>query len=403
MKILQVHNEYRQRTGEHRVVTAERAALRAAGHTVTTAGRDNRELDQGSPVRTLRLLLAAFGGGPASRLIAAAVRRDTPDVAHVHNVYPLLTPQVYRALAACRVPIVQTVHNFRFWCPCGTLYHRGRVCEAGVGKPWIAVRDRCFRHSAGLTGWYAMMTAFYRRRGAFAAIDTYIAPSAFVREKMVAFGIPADRVVVKPHFLPDTAPPAGHERGAAPYALFVGRLDRYKGVQTLIESWRRLADERGEPRLHVIGGGPLEAGLRARAGRAVRFLGAQDAVATARELAGCRLVVVPSECYETFGLVVLEAFRAGKPVVASRIGALPGLVEEGRGGLLFEPGNAGDLARAVSALWNDSERCAAVGRHNRHTFEQEYTQGRNVDRLVDLYTETIARARTAHADPRCTP
>jgi len=393
MHVLQIHNEYRQRTGEHRVVTAERAALRAAGHTVTTVTRDNRELDGATPWRRASLLLAAFGGRPAARLIAEAVRRATPDVAHVHNVYPLLTPRVYGALSALGVPIVQTVHNFRFWCPCGTLFHRGRVCEAGVGRPWIAVRDRCYRHSALLTGWYAMMTALYRQRGAFAAIDTYIAPSAFVREKIAAFGVPADRIVVKPHFLADASPPAAQGGGDPPYALFIGRLERYKGVHTLVECWRRLAADGAGPHLHVVGNGPLEHELRARSGGAVRFLGALDAAATAAELARCRLLIVPSECYETFGLVVLEAFRAGKPVVASRRGSLPCLVDEESGGLLFEPGNPGELGRAVTALWNDPERRAAMGRRNRRTFEQEYTAGRNIDRLVELYAETRTRVR----------
>ena len=400
MRVLQVHNKYRQRAGEYHVVLAERNALRRAGHEVDVFERDNRTLDHLGIAKRLGVLVRGFANEEACRELRCAIQRRRPDVAHVHNVFPIISPEVYRVLHDARVPIAQTVHNFRLWCPCGTLYHRGKVCEDGVGRPWRAIRDRCYRDSYILTAWYAAITARHWRRKTFDLIDTFIAPTEFVSRKLVAFHVEPARIRTKPHFVPPSSThgvtlPAPNPAGT-PYALYAGRLDACKGAGTLIAAARRLEAAsspagRDRFRLVVVGSGPSGPALRADAPPNVEFLGEQNRDTVLEMMAGCRLVVFPSEWHEIFGLTLIEAFRQRKPIVASRVGSIPETVHEDHGGKLFEPGDAEGLANAVRTLWDDEETCRRMGEYNHEQYCTKYSEEPSMRRLLAIYEDTIRR------------
>jgi glycosyltransferase involved in cell wall biosynthesis len=324
-----------------------------------------------------------------ARLIAAA----PPDVAHFHNFFPLITPAAYVACRGAAVPVVQTLHNFRLLCPAGTFFRSGRVCEDCLARrtAWPALLHACYRDSRAASLAVAAMSRLHRWLGAWRDhVDVYVALSRFAASKFVEGGLPGHKIAIKPNFV---EPDPGPREGAGNYALFLGRLSAEKGVETLLAAWRKL----GCVPLAIAGDGPLrhlvcgpDGGNRTN-GRA--FLGrvAHDRVPAVIRQA--RFAVVPSRWYEMFPLVIAEAFACGVPVVASRIGALAELIDDGCTGLLFEPGNADDLAAKAEWLWNHPEHALRMGRNARARYLSEYTAERNYEALMRIYQRAIRAAR----------
>jgi glycosyltransferase involved in cell wall biosynthesis len=230
----------------------------------------------------------------------------------------------------------------------------------------------------------------HRARGSFEReVDLFLAPSEFARRKLVAGGLPAERVRVKPNFV---APDPGPREAPGDYALYAGRLAPEKGLATLLAAW---ADLPPEIPLRLAGEGPLRAALEARAARLgarVRFLGQLPREDLVRALRGARLLVFPSEAFETFGLAIAEAFACGVPVLAAGHGSAAELVEEGRTGLHFRPGDARDLAGRIAWAWAHPEALVAMGRAARQEYESRYSAERNLSLLLDLYRAAGARA-----------
>jgi glycosyltransferase involved in cell wall biosynthesis len=219
-------------------------------------------------------------------------------------------------------------------------------------------------------------------------VDVYVALTEFARRKFVQGGLPAERVVVKPHFVhPDPGPGAGD----GGFALFVGRLSPEKGVDTLLAAWSRLG--RHVP-LKVVGDGP---GAREVAGAAERrpevtWLGHQPAAAVSELMGQASVLVFPSRWHETFGLVVIEAFAKGTPVIAARVGAMPEMVDHGRTGLLFRAGDADDLAAQVEWAFGHPAELSRMREEARREFEAEYGAERNYEMLMEVYSKAAGRA-----------
>lgn len=386
MRILSVHNEYRERTGEHRAVRVEREALERAGHAVIPFSRDSAEIGAYALPRRLLLPARAFWSRETVAAVRAAVRRHRPDVAHVHNIFPLISPSVYAALRREGVPVVQTVHNFRMWCACGTLYRCGPACSGGRPPIGPCLRRGCFKNSRILTAWVAAIHAWHWRRKTFDAIRLYIAPSEWVRGRLVSFGLPPERVAVKPHFLTDDEAAAPPPPAAGPrYALCASWLDEHKGARTLAQA----AALAPHIPFKVAGTGPLLEPLRARSAPNVEWLGHRPHAEVMALMGGAQVVVCPSQWEEPFGLVLIEAFSRGRAIVGSRIGAIPELVADPQGGLLVPPGDAPALAAAIRALWDDPDRCARMGDYNRELFNRRFREKGNVEQLIALYARAM--------------
>lgn len=232
----------------------------------------------------------------------------------------------------------------------------------------------------------AISLGLHRGIGTFERVTRFIAVSDFVRRTHVAAGLPAERVVVKPNF----AWPAPRREGPGEAYLFLGRLSAEKGVETLLRAWR---PELG--RLLVAGDGPEAGRLRASAPEGVTFLGMVPPERARELVAGARALLVPSLWYETFGRVIVEAYASGVPVIASRIGALPEVVEEGVTGLLAEPGDPASWAEAIERL-RDDELSLRLGEGAYRAWAERYTPEENLRRLEAIYREAIAAA-----DPAC--
>ncbi len=391
MKILLVHNHYRQPGGEDVVFTEEAALLCQQGHEVKKYTESNQRTGEMSRVS----LAAQTIWSPASRRkLLHQLHAARPDVVHVHNTFPLISPSIYYACREARVPVVQTLHNYRLLCPAANFHRNGRICEDCLGKtpPWLGVWRACYHDSRAQTAVLAtMLTLHHLLKTWLEQIDIYIAPSEFIREKFIEAGLPKDKIMVKPNFVYSDP---GMCEGDGDCALFVGRLQPGKGIRNLLQAWQNL---RTVP-LKIVGSGPLDGEVRSfiedRQLDHISVLGQRDHAEIFSLMKKARLFLFPSEWYESFGSVVIEAFACGVPVIASRLGSMIEVVEDGRTGLHFTPGDPNDLAEKVEWAWTHPQRLQEMGRAARAEFEEKYTAKRNYEMLRNIYQLAIERSQT---------
>lgn len=380
LRVLVVHNAYQLRGGEDSVVDAEVALLRERGHSVALLARHNDEINQ---LSRPGLVAQTLWSKQTFSQITQQVKLFRPDVIHVHNTLPLVSPSVFWAAAKHKVPVVQTLHNFRLLCPQATFLREGRVCEDCLGRtPWPAVMHRCYRDSAVQTGVVAAMLSLHRNLGTFRdRVTRYIALNEFCKSKFVQGGLPADRVDVKPNFVDWTASLPEERRSGG---LYVGRLSVEKGIHVLAQAMNMYAGHS----VRVMGGGPLEEIVRQAAGDA--FQGAVPLDQVRLGLQGAAYLVLPSVCFEGFPRTLVEAFACGTPVIASRHGSMAELVKDGETGLLFEPGHPADLADRLK--WADAhpQKMREMGRAARREYERLYTPDKNAKQLLDIYRRAMA-------------
>jgi glycosyltransferase involved in cell wall biosynthesis len=385
MRILLLHNSYQHAGGEDAVVAGEAGLLRDGGHHVCLEAVTN-DLIGGFAAKTRAALVAPHD--PARKdWMRALIERHAPDVVHVHNFFPLLTPAVHEAAAEGGVAVVQTLHNYRLLCAGALLMREGVVCEKCLGGSNLwSIANRCYRGSTLGSLAVARMQWRARRRETWRRhVHRFIALTEFARMKFVAGGLMAERIAIKPNFVIDPGLTLGRRREGA---IFVGRLSHEKGVHILIEAWKRLPSVP----LVIVGDGPERARLEAIASPNVRFLG-QCAPQKVRVLmARAHALVMPSLCYETFGMTIVEAFACNLPVIASRLGAMAELVKDGEAGLLFDPGDADDLAAVVGQAFADPTGLAAMGATARAIYERRYTPERNLATLEAIYRDASAEA-----------
>ncbi|MFE2941780.1 glycosyltransferase [Streptomyces sp. NPDC059255] len=392
MRVLVVHNRYAsaQPSGENTVVDQEVALLREAGHRVGVFERRSDDIAARSlPSKAALPLLVPWN--PAVRAeLAARLRAERPDVVHVHNVFPLLSPAVLAACADAGVPAVATLHNYTQVCPPGTLRRDGRPCAECVGSsPLPAVRHGCYRNSRLATVPLAVSLSVNRRRW-WTGVERFFCISAAQREVLVRAGMPAERLAVKHNFVPD---PGARRAGSGEHLLYLGRLAEAKGVRLLMAAWDDIAAGGGVGvPLVIAGAGPLEREVTAwAAGRDdVRYVGLYDPAECRRALARAVAVVAPSTWLEAFGLVVVEAMAAGVPAVAAGHGAFTELVEDGVTGLLHRPGEPASLASCLRRITAGPERNREMGRAARRRYERDFSPAVGLERLVEGYRTAIA-------------
>ncbi|MFI5965615.1 glycosyltransferase [Streptomyces asoensis] len=392
MHVLVVHNHYSsaQPSGENKVVDQETALLREAGHRVGVFERRSDSIAARSlPAKAAVPLLVPWN--PAVRKeLAARLRAERPDVVHVHNVFPLLSPAVLAACADAGVPAVATLHNYTQVCPPGTLQRDGRPCTECVGAtPLPAVRHGCYRGSRLATVPLAVGLSVNRRRW-WSGVERFFCISAAQRDVLVGAGMPAERLAVKHNFVPE---PGVRREGDGEHLLFLGRLAEAKGVRLLMAAWDELARDGGVGLpLVIAGAGPLEREVTAwAAGRDdVRYAGLYDPQECRRAIARSAAVVAPSTWLEAFGLVVVEAMAAGVPTVAAGHGAFVELVDDGVTGLLHRPGDSASLASCLRRITAGPAHNQEMGRAARRRYEQGFSPAVGLERLLEGYRAAIA-------------
>jgi glycosyltransferase involved in cell wall biosynthesis len=398
LKILLAHNFYGSSapSGENTVYSAEKSLLKATGHKVVEYTRNSDEIRGQGAWGALKGSLSTPWNPFSYVRMQRTIERERPDVMHVHNTFPLLSPAIFHSTTKSATATVLTLHNYRIVCAAAIPMREGQPCTECLDRRSVipALRYGCYRQSRLATLPLATMIALHRKLGTWQkCVDAFIALTKFQRDQLIAAGLPPERIHIKPHFYPDPPSPLPwRERGAK--VLFIGRLGEEKGVRFLIEAWRQWGDH--GPALELIGDGPQRQELEDLAqviNGKVRFLGQRPFSETQERLASARLLILPSICFEGFPMVIREAFALGVPMAASRLGSMPGLVQDGRNGVLFEPGNSEDLLRQVRGVWGKDDLLARMGAAAREEFEARYTAEANYRILMDIYKTAIDHRR----------
>ncbi|MDQ1390345.1 MAG: hypothetical protein QOF56_3799, partial [Acidobacteriaceae bacterium] len=346
-----------------------------------------------SGLKRLVLVQKAVWAHDTWRDFGELLRRERPDVVHIHNTWVMVSPSIYAACREAGVPVVQTLHNYRLFCPAGTFFRDGGICKECVDHGlWRSVLHGCYRDSRPTTAAMSLVLAVHRLAGTWATgIECYVALSQFSRNVFVEAGLRADKIIVKPNFVhPD--PGISMEQGD--YALFTGRLSPEKRVSTILTAWARLRDRIP---LLIAGGGPeriqLEEEVARRGLTDIRFLGQLPRNEVLKVMQGARFLIFSSEWYENFPVTIAESFACGIPVICSRIGAMQEIVEDGRTGLHFTAGDAEDLAEKIEWAWNHPESMRRMGRECRREFEAKYTAETNYPLLMEIYQRAVTGHR----------
>ena len=405
MRILVAHNRYRSAapSGENRVVDQESEALLALGHDVERFERESDSIEDWSPLQKATLPARVIWNPTTRRDLSRVLRRFKPDVVHIHNTFPLLSPSVLYACRDERIPVVVTVHNYKLMCASGDFFRSGAVChDCAGGASMPALVHRCYRGSAIAT--VPPVVAAHAHRQAWRhLVSAYVFISESVRRLLAGLELDPERVFVKHNLVP-SASFGGH---LVPVQLrqrqvaYVGRLDEAKGIPLLLRAWDRyLATTGSNPlRLAIAGSGPLERLVTVWAADrpSVELAGHLNKQDCSDLIARSRAVLLPSQWEETFGLVVVEAMAAGVAPIASSHGSFPELITDGVDGVLFNAGDSDDLARVIRDVETNDARYAEYGGRARATYERRHNPGRNMDRLLDIYR--FAKAKPVVTGP----
>ncbi|MDS4027989.1 MAG: glycosyltransferase family 4 protein [Candidatus Contendobacter sp.] len=395
MKILLIHNYYGSAapSGENQVFEAEHALLQQRGHTVSEFTRHSDEIRSKGVWGAIQGACAVPWNPWSVVAIRRAVDTFRPAVVHVHNTFPLISPGIFHAIGP-RAARVLTLHNYRLFCPAAIPMRAGQVCTDCLDRhsAWPALRYGCYRNRRLATVPLALSVGLHRILGTWTRqVDAFIALTEFQRDRMIAAGLPAELVHVKPNFYPGnpTCMPWADRR---PSVVFAGRLTAEKGGMALVRAW--LLWGAAAPELRIVGDGDLRGDLERLAAThpatPIRFLGSQSSEAAQAEIAHARLLVLPSEWFEGFPMVVREAFAFGTPAAVSAIGPLPSIVQHGNNGVIFTPANPESLFRAVRAAWETPGLLERLGQGARQTFEMCYIEGVNHRILLAIYQQAIA-------------
>lgn len=380
MKILILHNAYQKKGGEDRVVETEYDLLRGRGVGVA------KHIVHNDAIATLadrvRIFSRVKNNPGMAAQIHEVVDRECPDLVHIHNFFPQLTPSIHKTLAARGLPIVQTLHNYRLLCANAMFMRDERVCELCLGGGnHHALFHRCYRGSLPATlAVLRMQNAAIGDEGWQRSVSQFIALTQFSRSKFIEGGLPGEKIAVKPNFVPDPGlvEPGEHERSGA---LFVGRIAPGKGVSALVEASRFM------PALSVtiVGDGPDLALLRQRAPANVSFTGQLPGEQVLAKMKRAAMLIMPSSWYEGFPVTLVEAFSCGLPVIAPRLGSLGEIIENGRNGLLYEPDDPAGLRDMIKAAFADAAARHRMSQGARTAYEQCFSPDTNFAQLMDIY------------------
>ncbi len=385
MNILFVHNNYQHAGGEDAVLQAEMNLVVTNGERVNLANRDNLHIN--TIIDKLKVFMDVVYSSNSKQWMLDRINQHNPDIVHVHNFFPLLTPSIYDACIDLAVPVVQTLHNYRTICPGALLMRNRKICEDCItDSAYKAVGHSCYRNSMIGSFAVARMVDHHRKNGTWQdKVNRFIALTKFARKKFVEANFPKDKIIVKPNFVLDNNVSIKSDRdGCREGALFVGRLSAEKGVSTLLNTWKDL-----NITLRIAGSGPLDVMLNDNQNCKILHLGNLDKTSVLAEMNNAAFLVMPSEGYEGFPMVLVEAFSSSLPVIASRLGGMAEIVEDGVTGLHFEAGNTDDLASKVLWMNEHPEECRQMGQNARKVYEEKYTPEKNYEMLMDIYQQAI--------------
>jgi glycosyltransferase involved in cell wall biosynthesis len=389
VRILKLHNLQFARGGADAHHERETIELTRRGHTVETQYVDNHQIELiGRP----RAAVRCIWNREATQLVRAVHKRFQPDLVHVHEAYPLMSPAVMIQANRLGLGVVATSHAWRYNCANSILFRDGAVCEDCVGRrvKYPAVLHRCYHDSVIGSAAMAGSLAVHRRLGTFSRyVHRWLALTPFMRERLMAEGIPADHIVVKPSAAPDPGPPLSDRDD---YLLFAGRLIPEKGVDTLLQAWQRTTTA---ARLVIAGDGPLMPLVSEAAARDSRIdvRGWVDHVTVAALLARAIALLLPSEWYEGLPSLMSESYAAGTPIIGSDVGNFSDYIAPDRTGMLFRNGDPASLAQAIDSYVVNPARVRRFQAGAREMYDRQLNLDHAIDILESVYADAVRLRR----------
>ena len=386
MKVLLIHNQYKQSGGEDAVFKSETDLLVNYGHQVDNLVYDNSVIETLSD-KIISGLKVIYNSDTAHDL-SLKIRDFKPDVIHVHNFLPLVSPSIFFVAKKWKIPVVLTLHNYRLICPSATLFCNGEIYEKSINSvfPIDAIWKGVYRNSRIQTAAVAVMTAVHNILGTWRNhVSCYISLTQFAKEKILnsTLNIPEDKFIVKPNFAVDWG--HGIEKREN-YFLFIGRLTEEKGIRTVLN-----AAKSHKFKLMIIGDGPLKKLVEDAAIETptISYLGYQSKWNVVSYLKKCKALIFPSIWYEGFPLTIVEAFSTGAPVIASDLGSMSEIIQHEVNGLHFKPGDERDLISKVIQITESDELAKRLSDHARMSYTRLYTPEQNYAQLVGVYEKVL--------------
>lgn len=385
MKIIQAHNYYQNTGGEATVVSSERALLEENGHTVIPYERNNQEIENYSLFKKVGLIKNTSWSKQSYAEVKSLLKKHKPDVCHVHNFLPLISPSIYKACKDQKVPVVQTLHNYRLICTNGLLLRENKVCERCLGKsPYTSIKTKCYRDSYLQTYTVARMLQHNTQKGTWnKLVDAYLCLTQLAKDKFVEHGLPEQKLFLKPNFV---EVPEVHTAEKEDYLIFVGRLEEAKGVKILKE----ISDKVTLP-IFVVGDGELKEQLKGTPN--LKLLGKKTHMETLSLIKAAKALIFPSIWYEGMPMTILESFASRTAVFASNMGAMQSMIEDRKNGFLFEPNSAKDLAEKLNTYIDNKAVIQDIEENAFQQFQQRYSRKANYNLLTDIYKSVIQNYR----------
>lgn len=380
-KILMVHNYYQIGGGEHTVFNNELELLKKNGHKVLEYTRNNDELNK-NKFKLLMLPFSTIWSFKTYKEVKKIIRDNNIDIVHCHNTFPLISPSVYYAARKCNIPVIQTIHNFRFICPNALLYRNNKVCKDCIKsssfKP--AIKNKCYRKSKIQTTIVSLMLMIHRLLGTYKKIN-YIFLTDFNKNMFnKLININDSNIFVKPNFVNDKLIRIKAKSPKEKF-VFIGRLDHNKGITKLIEYWNELSLDF---ELHIYGDGELKKFVEeaCRKNEKLKYYGFRSHNEIFEDLSEAYALIFPSALYEGFPMTITESMGIGKPIISSNIGNQQSIVANSKGGTLFELGNIGSFKKAISDLIKNYETYA---KNAKEYFDNNLSENNNYRKLMSIY------------------
>lgn len=380
--VLMAHNYYQVPGGEDTVFHNEVKMLEKNGHKVTKYTRHNDEIKDGM-ISKLKLGIDTIFSFKTYKEVKKLIDENDIDVVHVHNTLPLISPSIYYAARAKKVPVVQTIHNFRLLCPGATFTRNGEICEDCISKGLEqSLKHRCYRNSLSQTFIMYAMLKFHRIIGTYNKVN-YITLTEFNKHKLSSLVKDKNDIYVKPNFVEKREQ---GKRKLEDYFVYMGRLDDIKGINFLVESWKYIDKN---IQLYIMGTGQEYENIKSYVNKYklnnVNILGFTKREIAFEIIKNSRATVVPSKCYEGFPMTIVESFSLGIPVIGSKIGNIKSIIDEGENGLLFEKNNKESLKYVINKVFYDRELNINLGKNAYKVFKDKYTDEKNYRNIEKIY------------------
>ena len=391
-----IHNKYGKHSGEEAVVEAQINLLEENGHTVVTYFRSSEELET-MPLGKAKAFFLGLKNNKAIADIKKIIKEEKPDVAHVHNLYPIISPAVLPVIKKLGIPLTMTIHNYRLLCPNGLFFNKESVCEkcTGAGKELNSILNNCegsVIKSAGyaLRNFWARITKKYEHY-----VDTYLCLNEFQKEKLINNGFNKNKCIVIPNFYNRKIEDKEYNYNDKNYIAFAGRISPEKGLPILLEAAKKL------PQISFHLAGLMRPGYKneLEIPKNVVLRGMLNANEMKDFYEKSKILIHTSICYEGFPMVFPEAMAYKLPIIAPNLAGYPEIIENNFNGLLFEPENSNDLVDKINSIWSNEQELQRLGNNGFKKVKQKYSKQFYYNLLIKAYKTIIITPNYKHYEP----